>query len=78
MINGCYMMDFNRKPSPKSKEEIEFDQLAEEYEAKFGESYFFQIGFDSDSWPEVLKDIRERIANNNPKREKRYDPRNVY
>ena len=64
------MIGFNRKSSRKSEEEIEFNQLAEVYEVKFGESYFFQIGIDSGSWPEVLKDIRECVANNNPKRGK--------
>ena len=66
------MLDFSRKPSPKSAEEIEFIELNKQYEAKFGVPYFFQMGIDSGSWAEVLRDIRERIANNNPKKEVGY------
>ena len=69
---GTTMIDFNRKPMAKSAEEMEFDRLNKQYEAKFGESYFFQIGIDSGSWKEVLADIRRRIANNDPKREVKY------
>lgn len=72
------MMDFSRKPSPKSAEEIEFDELNKQYEAKFGEPYFFQIGIDSGSWQETLKDIRQRIANNDPKKEVEYEQGVIY
>lgn len=65
-------MDFNRKPSPKCAEEIEFEELNKQYEEKFGEPYFFQIGIDSGSWQETLKDIRQRIANNDLKKEAEY------
>ena len=66
------MIDFDRKPSQKSAEEIEFDELNKQYEAKFGQPYFFQIGIDSGSWQETLKDIRQRIANDDPKEEIKY------
>ena len=72
------MIDFNRKPTPKSAEEVEFDRLNEEYKAKFGQPYFFQIGIDSGSWQETLKDIRQRIANNDPKKETEYKAGAVY
>lgn len=72
------MIDFNRKPSPKSAEEIEFDELNKQYEAKFGEPYFFQIGIDSGSWQETMKDIRQRIANNDPKKEVEYEQGVIY
>ena len=71
-------MDFNRKPSPKSAEELEFDALNQEYEAKFGTPYFFQIGIDTGTHSEVLADIRRRIAENDPKKEVEYEPENVY
>ena len=72
------MIDFDRRPSPKSAEEIEFDELNKQYEAKFGEPYFFQIGIDSGSWQETLKDIRQRIANNDPKEEVEYEQGDTY
>lgn len=71
-------MMFSRKQSPKCAEEIEFDELNKQYEAKFGEPYFFQIGIDSGSWQETLKDIRQRIANNNPKKEVEYEQGVIY
>ncbi len=71
-------MMFSRKPSPKSAEEIELDELNKQYEAKFGEPYFFQIGIDSGSWQETLKDIRQRIANNDPKKEVEYEKGVIY
>jgi len=72
------VIDFDRRPSPKSAEEIEFDELNKQYEAKFGEPYFFQIGIDSGSWQETLKDIRQRIANNDPKEEVEYEQGDTY
>ena len=66
-------MMFSRKPNPKSAEEIEFDELNKQYEAKFGEPYFFQIGIDSGVLQETLNDIRQRIANNDPKKEVEYE-----
>ena len=72
------MIDFNRKPTAKSAEEVEFDELKKQYEAKFGQPYFFQIGIDSGSWEETLTDIQQRIANNDPKREVEYKEGCIY
>ena len=72
------MIDFNRKLSPKCSEEIEFDKLNKQYEAKFGRPYVFYIGIDSGSWQEVLQDIRQRIENNEPREEPKYKKGLVY
>ena len=40
------MIDFDRKPSKKSPEEVEFEKASEEYAQKFGAGYSFRIGLD--------------------------------
>lgn len=73
------MIDFSQQRQPKkSPEEVEFDELNKQYEAKFGQPYFFQIGIDSGSWEETLTDIQQRIANNDPKREVEYKEGCIY
>ena len=72
------MIDFDRKPSPKSKEEQEFDTLNAEYTEKFGVPYVFAIGLDGSPWNEVLADIRRRIAENDPQPKPDYEPGNDY
>ena len=68
------MIDFNRKPSPKSEQEKEFDSLCSEYENKFGTQYRFAICIDMPSWSEAIADIRERIKTNTPQPEPDYEP----
>lgn len=72
------MIDFNRKPSPKSESEKRFDELNAEYTEKFGEPYNFAIGIDVDTWDEVLADISRRIQENDPKPKPEYDQDLVY
>ena len=72
------MIDFNKKPMAKCAEEIEFDRLNKQYEEKFGQPYFFQIGIDGGTWEETLADIRQRIANNDPKQEVEYEEGVIY
>ena len=72
------MIDFTRKPSPKTEEEKAFDALNDEYEQKFGEPYVFSIGVDSQSWEETLADIRRRIAENDPQSVPDYQQGNLY
>lgn len=71
------MIDFSRKPTPKSAEEQEFDRLNAEYEEKFGEPYTLRVGFGA-SWAETLEDIRKRISANDPQSKPDYEPGNVY
>lgn len=72
------MIDFNRKPSPKSKEEIRFEELNEQYTEKFGKPYSFPIGIDIMSWEEMLADISKRIETGEPQQEPEYNPDYVY
>ncbi len=72
------MIDFNRKPSPKSDEEKRFDELNEQYMQKFGKPYVFSIGIDCDFWEEALEDMERRIRENDPKSEPEYDPEMIY
>lgn len=72
------MIDFSRKPSPKSESEIAFDELSKEYESLFGKPYVFSIGIDGSSWEEVLADIRRRIAENDPQPSPDYEPDTIY
>ena len=68
------MIDFSRKPSPKSAEEKAFDELNEQYTEKFGKPYVFAIGIDSAPWADVLADIRQRIGSGQPQPEPDYEP----
>ena len=72
------MIDFSRKPSPKTEEEKAFDALNEKYEEKFGEPYVFAIGVDGRDWPEVLEDIRRRIEHGEPQPEPEYQQGDIY
>ena len=72
------MIDFNRKPNPKSEAEKAFDELNEQYFEKFGTDYVFAIGIDSMTWEEATADIKRRIAENDPQPEPDYKPGNVY
>ena len=72
------MIDFNRKPSPKSEKEQEFDRLNQEYTEKFGVPYVFSIGADGSSWDETLEDIRQRIKDGNKQPEPDYEPGDDY
>ena len=72
------MIDFNRKPTPKSENEKRFDELNETYMEKFGVPYVFHIGLDSGSWEETLSDIQKRIETGEPQPEPDYEPDNVY
>jgi 2-oxo-4-hydroxy-4-carboxy--5-ureidoimidazoline (OHCU) decarboxylase len=60
------MIDFDRKPTPRSKEEEELEALIAEYLAVFGKPYVFAVGINSDTMPETVADIRRRIAENDP------------
>lgn len=66
------MIDFDRKPSPKTAEETEFDALNEEYAAKFGTPYVFDFAAEPMTWEEALADIRRRIADNDPQTMPKY------
>ena len=68
------MIDFNRKPSPKSADEKAFDELNAKYAEKFGTPYVFSIGADGFTWAETLQDIRKRIETNDPQPKPDYDP----
>lgn len=68
------MIDFDRKPSPKSAEEKAFDALNAEYTAQFGKPYVFDFAAEPMTWAEALADIRRRIANNEPQPVPDYKP----
>ena len=72
------MIDFNRKPSPKSEQEQAFDTLNEQYTEKYGKPYTFSIGVDSAPWDEVIADIRRRIAEDDPQEPPDYEPGLLY
>ena len=72
------MIDFNRKPTPKSEKEQAFDALNIKYTEKFGEPYTFRIGVDSASWDEVIEDIWRRIDEDDPQKPPEYEPGLVY
>lgn len=72
------MIDFDRKPSKKSPEEVEFEKASEEYAQKFGAGYSFRIGLDFQTFPEAIADIRRRIADNDPQPVPDYEPGDVY
>ena len=65
-------MDWDRKPTQKSADEIEFDSLCAAYLETFGKPYVIAYNFDSMSWSETLADIRRRIANKDPQPEPEY------
>lgn len=72
------MIDFSRKPTPRTEEEKLFDELSEKYAERFGVDYFFAIGDDSPTLAEAIEDIRKRIANNDPQKPPEYEPGNIY
>lgn len=71
------MLDFDKPPIEKPKEEKMFDELNVEYRKKFGVPYVFNVGF-SMTWEEALADIRRRIAENDPQPEPDYKPGELY
>ncbi len=52
------MIDFNKQPILKSKEEAEFDDLCEKYYEMFGENYGFIIGSD---FPRTLQEAIDEM-----------------
>lgn len=60
------MIDFDRKPTPKSAAEAEFDAMNEKYVAKFGKPYVFDFAAESMTLAEAVADMRQRIATNKP------------
>lgn len=60
------MIDFDRKPSPKSENEKLFDSLNAQYTAQFGKPYVFDFAAEPMTWEEALADIQRRIADNDP------------
>ncbi len=71
------MIDFDRKPTKKSEEEIAFDALNEKYTKKFGTQYVFDYAAEPLTWEETLADIRRRIDENDPQPKPEYE-RGVY
>lgn len=67
------MINFDRKPDPKTENEKVFDELQKKYEKKFGKSYVFHVGT-CNTWEETLADISKRIMNNDPQPEPEYEP----
>lgn len=67
------MINFDRKPDPKSENEKAFDELQEKYEKQFGKSYVFAVGT-YNTWEETLADISKRIKDNDPQPEPEYEP----
>jgi 2-oxo-4-hydroxy-4-carboxy--5-ureidoimidazoline (OHCU) decarboxylase len=66
------MIDFDRKPSPKSENEKSFDALNKRYTEKFGKPYVFDFAAEPMTWEEALADIKRRIADGNPQPEPDY------
>lgn len=60
------MIDFDRKPSPKSESEKAFDALNAQYTAQFGKPYVFDFAAEPMTWEEALVDIRQCIVTNKP------------
>lgn len=67
------MIDFSRKPSPKSEQETRFDEVAGRYEAAFGVPYVFSIGLDFQTWEEAIADVERRIAEKDPQQPPDYE-----
>lgn len=72
------MLDFDRKPTPKSEEEKAFDALNEQYAKKFGKPYAFAVGISADTMRETLADMRRRIDDNDPQPDPDYKPDEDY
>lgn len=72
------MIDFDRKPTEKSAEEIELDAAMNDYAVKFGAGYSFRIGLDFQTTAEAIADIRKRIAENDPQPTPEYEPGAIY
>ena len=72
------MIDFNRKPTPKSENEKRFDELNAKYTEKFGKPYVFRIGLDADTWEETFSIIQKCLETGEPQPEPDYDPDNLY
>jgi 2-oxo-4-hydroxy-4-carboxy--5-ureidoimidazoline (OHCU) decarboxylase len=68
------VLDFDRKPSQKSADEIEFDSLCDVYKEQFGKPYVFDYAAEPMTWEEALADIRRRIADNDPQPAPDYKP----
>lgn len=66
------MIDFDRKPSPKSEKEQAFDALNAEYTEKFGRGYVFDYAAEPMTWEETIADIRRRIDDGKPQPEPEY------
>lgn len=72
------MLNFDRKPTPKSADELELESLQSAYEETFGVPYVFAIGINMDTMQETLADIRRRIADNDPQPTPEYEKGVVY
>ena len=72
------MIDFDRKPTPKSENEKRFDELNAKYTEKFGVPYVFSIGIDIMTWEEAIADIQKRITTGEKQPGPDYDPDNMY
>lgn len=54
------MIDFDRKPTPKSEIELECDRLHQEYYEKFGVSFGYSIGrYIPQTIEEEIEEIKE-------------------
>lgn len=67
------MINFNRKPSARSKEEQQLEESMKQYRDKFGTPYKISIGIDNMTVDEMRADILRRIADNDPKQAPDYE-----
>ena len=72
------MIDFDRKPSKKSAEEVEFEEASKEYAQKFGAGYALRYSDEFQTIPEAIADIRRRITENDPQPAPEYEPGDIY
>ena len=67
------MIDFDRKPTPRSAEESELELLRDAYEETFGAPYVFAVGLNENTMQETLADLRRRIAEHDPQPAPKYE-----
>jgi 2-oxo-4-hydroxy-4-carboxy--5-ureidoimidazoline (OHCU) decarboxylase len=60
------MIDFDRKPKPRSADEKELEALRGKYAETFGVPYVFAVGLNENTMQETLADMRRRIAEHDP------------